>query len=152
MANYTSPLEEYIITIDLGTTLLKFGLFDYELNEKCMHSISYDLKINGKFIEFDALKYWELCLQGIKELILKSDINRNNIKVISLSSQAETLVPVDLHGYPLRNAISWLDSRSSLEVDIIKQKFDIEKAYRITGQPDIITTWPASKILWIKNN
>jgi sugar (pentulose or hexulose) kinase len=144
--------NKYIITIDLGTTLIKFGLFDKDLNEICIHSVSYDLKIDGNYIEFDALQYWQLCLNGIKELLLKSSINRKNVLTISLSSQAETIVPVDEDGRPLRNAISWLDSRSTMEVSAIRSEFNIEKAYSITGQPDIITTWPASKILWMKNN
>jgi xylulokinase len=144
--------NKYIITIDLGTTLIKFGLFDENLREICIHSLSYDLKIDGNYIEFDALQYWELCLKGMDELLLKSGINRKNAMVISLSSQAETIVPVDINGNPLRNAISWLDSRSAGEVDAIRREFDVEKAYGITGQPDIITTWPASKILWMKSN
>ena len=144
--------NKYIITIDLGTTLIKFGLFDENLREICIHSLSYDLKIDGNYIEFDALQYWELCLKGIDELLLKSDINRKNVITISLSSQAETIVPVDVNGTPLRHAISWLDSRSAGEVDAIRREFDMGKAYGITGQPDIITTWPASKILWMKNN
>lgn len=126
--------NKYIITIDLGTTLIKFGLFDKNLNEICIHSVNYDLKIEGIYIEFDPIQYWHLCLKGINELLLKAAISRKNVITISLSSQAETIVPVDINGNPLRNAISWLDSRSVMEVNTIRRKFDIEKAYSITGQ------------------
>jgi len=145
-------MEKYILSLDLGTTLLKLGLFNTNLKEICSHSVEYKLDISSRFIEFDADDYWYKCKKGILDLISKSKINQSRIESISLSSQAETLVVLDKNGKPLRKAISWLDSRSTEECNILKNNFKINRGYRITGQPDIITTWPVTKILWLKRN
>jgi len=145
-------MEKYILTIDLGTTAVKFGLYNSRLEEICKHSTKYSLDINSEFIEFDVEEYWSICKKGIQDLLLKSKINSKKVASISLSSQAETLVILDREGKPLRKAISWLDSRSGEECNILKDNFDIDDGYKITGQPDIVTTWPITKILWIKRN
>jgi len=145
-------MGKYILAIDLGTTIVKFGLYDSCLSEICNHSLKYDLDINSNFIEFDAEKYWNTCKQGILELLLKSKIGPKRVISISLSSQAETLVVLGSNGKPLIKAISWLDSRSSNECRILKDNFSIDDGYKITGQPDIVTTWPITKMLWIKRN
>ena len=62
------------------------------------------------------------------------------------------MIPVDRDGKPLRRAIVWLDNRSGEEARIIEGAFGIEKIYRTTGQPEVVPTWPATKILWMKRN
>lgn len=145
-------MDKYILTIDLGTTEVKFGLYNSTLKEICSHSLKYDLDMDSNFIEFDAEKYWHTCKKGMKELISKSKISSKKVASISLSSQAETFVILDNDGKPLRKAISWLDRRSSDECKILKDNFNVDDGYKITGQPDIVTTWPITKILWIKRN
>ncbi len=145
-------MKEYFITIDLGTTLLKFVIFDEELKELSSHSIGYDLEIIGDFVEFDAEDYWQKCMKGISAVLAKSGVDPKKVFSIIISSQAETLVILDKEFNPLRKAISWLDSRSNAECKEMKSDFDINEGYAITGQPDIITTWPITKMLWLKKN
>ncbi len=145
-------MEKYIITLDLGTTIIKFGIFSSNLRTICIHSIKYKLNIDNGFVEFDAEKYWRTCKKGIMDLLSKSKINPREVVSISLCSQAETLVVLDKNNKPLRKAISWLDNRSQNECNILKANFDIDKSYKITGQADIITTWTITKILWIKKH
>ncbi len=145
-------MKKYIITIDLGTTKVKFGLYNSRLEEICEHSIKYRLDTNSEFIEFDVEEYWHACKKGIQDLLSKSKINSKKVASISLSSQAETLVVLGREGKPLRKAISWLDSRSGEECKILEDSFNIDNGYRITGQPYVVTTWPITKMLWIKRN
>jgi xylulokinase len=145
-------LKKYIITLDLGTTIIKFGLFNSNLKIVCIHSTKYKLDRDNGFVEFDAEKYWHICRKGIMDLLSKSKINPKEVVSISLCSQAETLVVLDKNNKPLRKAISWLDSRSKKECDILKANFDIDMSYKITGQSDIIATWTITKLLWIKNH
>ena len=42
--------------------------------------------------------------------------------------------------------------RAIAEADAIKDKFGNKLVYEITGQPEITAGWPASKVLWLKNN
>ena len=145
-------MEKYIITLDLGTTIIKFGIFSSNLETICIHSTKYELATDNGFVEFDAEEYWHICRKGIMDLLSKSKINPKEVVSISLCSQAETLVVLDKNNKPLRKAISWLDRRSKNECDILKANFDIDKSYKITGQADIIATWTITKLLWIKNH
>lgn len=142
----------HIITIDLGTTNIKVGIYDSELKELCIRSLKVEYISENNSVEFDTEGYWDICKRGIKEVIEKSGIDPGNILTISLTGQAESLVLLDSSHRPLRKGISWMDSRSLKECEILKRNFDVEIGYNITGQPDIIPTWPITKILWIKRN
>lgn len=145
-------MDKYILAIDLGTTLIKFVLFNRDLALICEHSMSYRLDTKTEFIEFEAQNYWNRLQKGIGEILQKSGIDSKRVASISLSSQAETLVLLDQDNQPLRKAISWLDNRSQSECQQIKNQFSPEESYHITGQPEVITTWPVTKIIWIKKN
>ncbi len=145
-------MKKTILAIDLGTTIIKFVLFGREFEVIGEHSKNYQLESEGDFIEFDAEGYWNTIKEGIKELIRKSEIDAQAVASIALSSQAETLVLLDKDHRPARKAISWLDNRSQDQCGRIREKFDPKDAYAITGQPDVITTWPITKILWIKEH
>jgi sugar (pentulose or hexulose) kinase len=74
------------------------------------------------------------------------------INLIFLSNQAKTLFILDRNGEPLRKAISWLDNCSQKESRILKNEFDENVGYRKICQPYIVTTWPMTKILWLRQN
>ncbi len=136
-----------LLGLDYGTTSLKAALF----NEKgeMLHSISYDYTLitDDDFVEFPAEKYYELLVSAIEEMSEKYEIS-----ALAIDTQCETLILADSEGNSLCNAIVWLDNRAHKEADYIKECFGNEKVYSVTGQPEITATWPASKLLWIKNN
>ncbi len=145
-------MGKYILTIDLGTTNIKVCLFDANLHDVAVSSLDVGYSTENGFVEFDPERYWELCKKGVADAIKKSDVNKKDIVSISLTGQAESLVVLDKNLRPLRNGISWMDTRSHKECETLKRNFDISKGYTITGQPDIISTWPITKILWLRNN
>ncbi|MGQ9617248.1 MAG: FGGY-family carbohydrate kinase, partial [Spirochaetota bacterium] len=145
-------MERYIVSVDLGTTNIKTGVYNSSMEELSLHSTGVNYVTDGKFVEFDPEGYWGLCKEGIKNAIIKSKIVPARVVAIALSGQAESLVLLDRKLNPLRKGISWMDSRSQEECKLLKEAFDINEGYRITGQPDIIPTWPLTKMLWIKRN
>jgi xylulokinase len=48
--------------------------------------------------------------------------------------------------------IVWLDNRAVDEAAAIAGRFGTEAMFRISGQPEVVPTWPACKILWVKRN
>lgn len=144
---------EYILGIDAGTSSFKAVLFDTRGIEIASATYEYELNYLGaERIELDPEKYWEACKSVIKEILSKWHGNIQDIKALSIASQGETLIILDSKGNPLRPAIVWLDNRAVKEADEIKEVFGVKFTYEITGQPDIVPTWPAAKILWIKRN
>lgn len=137
----------YLLGIDVGTTSLKAAVFDE--NAVCRKTITkdYTLIVNGDFVEFPADEYWKLTQEAIDEIASEFDIY-----AMSIDTQCETLIVTDKDGTPLDNAIVWLDNRAAKEADKIKEAFGEEMVYNKTGQPEITATWPASKLLWLRNN
>ncbi len=141
------------IAIDLGTTNIKVAAFDDQLTNLGIESENVIYEKNDNFVEFNADTYFETVLASIQRCCQKYfKTSPYPIRQIILTGQAESLVVIDRKGKPIRNAISWLDMRSKDECDELKSKFDADTCYHITGQPEIIPTWPITKILWLKKH
>ncbi len=138
------------LSVDLGTTGCRSILFDQNL---CELSAAYEeyglITPKENWVEQDAQLWWELMVRTAQSAISQSDINPLEIKAISISSQSETLVPVDKDFKPLCNAISWLDNRTGEEVEEIVKDFGNDKICRVMGKP-ATTTYTLPKLLWLK--
>lgn len=142
-----------ILTFDIGTTSVKTTLFNEDLKAVAYSNEEYELITGGKgIVELEAEKYWEAVKSGIESIFRNSDINREDICVIAVTTQGETLIPLDSEGNALRNAIVWLDGRAAKESEFINEKYSKEKFYSRTGIPECTGLCPVSKLLWIKNN
>jgi xylulokinase len=145
-------MEKYIISLDLGTTNVKVVLYNSKLEEINIHSLKVKYSTKGDFVEFDPESYWVLCKESIKNSIKSAGIDPKSVVSMSITGQAEALILLDSKYRPLRMAISWMDERSKEECEILSSRFKREEGYRVTGLPEMITTVPISKILWIKRN
>ncbi len=142
-----------IIALDLGTTNIKVAAYSRDLKRIALESkaVSY-IQENG-FVEFDSEKYFAEIVGLVQSCVQKSLSSGNwHPEQLVITGQAESLVVTDARGTPLRNGISWLDMRSRDECDELSALFDKDTCYRVTGQPEIIPTWPLTKILWLKHN
>jgi xylulokinase len=143
----------YLLGIDAGTTGLKAVLFDEKGQEIAVGRAEYSLIMpQANAAELDANNYWIACIRAVSEILGKSKTDPTEIRALAISSQGETFVPVDRKCKPLRRAIVWLDNRSEKESEIIKSGFGIDTVFEKTGQPEVVPTWPATKILWLKRN
>ncbi len=141
------------ISIDLGTTNIKVAIFDDQLQNLGLESENVSYLRNNDFIEFNAEAYYATVISTIQRCYQKNLIPSSYlIHQIVLTGQAESLVAIDENGNPVRNAISWLDMRSKEECEELKRTFNPETCYKITGQPEIIPTWPITKILWLRKH
>jgi sugar (pentulose or hexulose) kinase len=138
------------LTIDLGTTNIKVGCFDSDFNQLSMQTVEVNYHRNKEIVEFEPEKYFESVVAALKNCVQAAGINY--VSRITLTGQAESLVILDKEGNPVRKAISWLDNRSVDQSNELSQFFGAEKCYKITGQPEMLATWPITKILWLKQN
>ena len=139
--------------IDAGTTSVKAALFDLEGNLLALDRQEYQIETPGpSVVELDAEVYWRACCRAVQSAIDKSGLSANEIKALAISSQGETLIPVDREGVPTRKAIVWLDSRAAKEAEAIGHAFDVDELYHRTGQPESTAIWPAAKILWLRQH
>ena len=142
-----------IIAIDLGTTNIKVAAYSDRLLQVGLESHNVVYERNGDFVEFDAEGYFDTIVRLVADCRAKAaPALGDGPAQLVLTGQAESLVVVGRDGKPLRGGISWLDMRSRKECAELAERFDADLCYRITGQPEIIPTWPLTKILWLRRN
>jgi len=142
----------YLCGIDNGTTGTKAMVFDLKGNVVGEDYREYKCEFpKPGWVDQDAEMLLASSCAALKSAIAKSGVNPKDIAAMGLSTQRCTMVPVDANCRPLRMAISWQDSRSTVECDWIKQNITPEKYYQETGLP-IATVWAYPTILWIRNN
>ena len=88
----------------------------------------------------------------MRQVVAQAGVAPAQIATLAISSQAETLVLLDAAGAVTRRVIVWLDNRATEEAAAIAEHFGTEAMFRVFGQPEVVPTWPACKILWVKRN
>lgn len=143
----------YLLTLDVGTTAVKAGLFSEKLELASFAIEEYSLLTpKTDFVEMDPNTYWEKTKDAIEVVLSKSEVNIPDIVSITCTTQGETLIPIGKNGKHLSNAVVWLDSRAKSEAEFISSGFDKKTIYAVTGLPEINGYCPISKVLWVKNN
>lgn len=146
-----NDMSDLILSIDLGTTALKAALFDFEGKLVANSTVEYSLLTpKTNWVEADPEVYFDSMKTALAEMKQTADLMA--IKAIGFSAQGETLFFVDENCKPLRNAIVWMDNRAVDEAEELRKKFGDKKCYEVTGQVSFEPCWPASKVLWVKNN
>lgn len=149
---YTDEVN-YVLGIDVGTTSVKGVLLNNEGVSLASAMKEYTLDSGPNDIcEIHPDVYWKITCQVIQELLIISKVNPELVKGLAFSSQGETLIVVDADGNPIRKAIVWLDNRSTIEAKEIEDKFGSQLIMDMTGQPEVVPTWPATRILWLRKN
>lgn len=138
------------IGIDLGTTNIKAAIYDARMKLIDRQQLEVEYIREDGFVEFDAKKYSEKLLTLLEKMLLDNSIN--SVAQIAFTGQAESLVILGENDTPLMNAISWMDERSTKECEVLDGIFSAEECEAVTGQQAVLPTWPATKILWLKNN
>lgn len=143
----------YILSLDVGTTSLKCVLFDSNGRPLASCLQEYDLiKPAPDIVELDCEVYWESACRAIRSTLRESGVDPQRIASVGITSQGETLTVLDKNGSPLRRSMVWLDNRAQAEAEDIASRFNLDEVYRITGQQEIIPTWTATRILWIRRH
>lgn len=143
-------MEEYILSIDQGTTSTRAILFD-KLGNNCFSSQREFEQIFPQpgWVEHDANKIWNSVIEVVQSLFIENNIVPEQIKGIGITNQRETTVIWNKHtGQPIYNAIVW-QSRQSQEIcDQIIEKGYTKLIHDKTGLV-INPYFSASKIRWL---
>ncbi len=105
--------KSYLLAIDNGTQSVRALLFDLEGN--LLGKGKVDLQAyysqHPGWAEQDPEYYWQSLGEACRLLWQQVDIDKRQIKGVSLTTQRGTIITVDAAGKPLRPAILWLDQR-----------------------------------------
>jgi len=139
-----------LVGLDLGTTALKCAAYALDGTLVASSTREYSLLTPSvQVVEVAASTYWTEYVAAVHDLLSHPNVDPRRVRAIGISAQGETLIPVDRDGAPTRNAIVWLDARASAEADELSSRFTDQELYEVTGQPSMLPTWPAAKVLWM---
>ncbi len=137
------------IAIDIGTTNVKCVLCGPGLRVVAQATEEYQTRNpRPSWAEQDPEDWWRGCVNTLRSVLSQSGIDPDEIKVISVSSQAPTVLPVDRDGKPLHPALIWMDRRSLSEIEILKETLGEERNYEINGNV-LDSYFNVSELLWM---
>jgi len=141
--------EQYIVGVDCSTTAAKAIVWDKDgaivaTGRQAMELLSP----KPGWAEQRAEGWWNATAEAIRKATRQIDTQK--ISAIGITHQRESFVPVSEKLTVLRNAILWLDSRASSQVEKLKQTAG-RKIQTITG---VFPNMSASnaKIMWLREN
>lgn len=139
----------YISVIDLGTGSIRNTIYD--LSGKILAVSKRGNPIlhpRPGWAEQDPVYWWK----AVRETFMELDPEiRSSIMAVSATSQREGIVPVNRQFKPLDNIIIWLDGRTQVQGNDIKEQLGEQEIYDITGLVHN-PVWSLAKILWIKEH
>lgn len=137
-----------ILTFDVGTTAIKTSLFGRDLSLTASRTDEYDLLTDGGRVELCPETYVETMIRAVAAL--GKDQPLAQVQAICLTTQGETMIPVDKDGTPLHNAVVWLDDRAEAQAGQISAAVDSKELYARTGVTDMNGFVPLAKLLWFR--
>lgn len=137
-----------ILSLDLGTTAIKVGLFATSGELMCLASRDQQLLFpQTDRVEQSLSNTWQLVCQGTSEVLLDQD--PGNISAIVITVQRGSVVPLGADGEPLMNLIVWMDQRGLTQVERLQSTLGNETYYNTSGHP-IVPITGVSKVLWLQ--
>ena len=143
----------YVLSLDVGTTSLKGVLFDSTGRQAAACLQEYDLlKPGPDLVELDCEVYWDSARQVIRDVLRQSQVDPQQIGAVGITSQGETLTVLDKDGHPCDARSSGSTIDRTRRPSRLAGQFSLDEVYRITGQQEMIATWTATRILWIRKH
>lgn len=139
--------------LDMGTTGVKAALFSPDGSMLGCGLAEYTLETPAPdIVELETEQYWRSAREAVSQALARAGLPPENIRAVSVTGQAETLITLDETGKPVRKAIVWLDNRAKEEAAELERTFGKEALFRMSGQTEMLPCWPAAKILWLKRH
>jgi len=140
----------YYLGIDIGTTNLKAVLVNDRFEIAAEESASYGLRfLEGGGVEQNPDDWWRGVRAAVGSLGRRG-IPLHEIRSLAVSGHGCALVAIDREGHPLRQAISSLDTRCSMQTEQIRQ-MSAAQIEEINGNGVGAFNFEP-KLLWIKQN
>jgi xylulokinase len=140
--------RELILGVDVGTSSVKVGVFDGDLNILAENKHSYMYTTSGKQVEMDGDMLFQSFLESLKPL--KGYLK--DVAAVGFSVLCPGLFCLTESGQLLRKGIIHLDRRSEKQGLEIAEKVGEDKFLKITGNLPYPGGMSVTSMLWIKEN
>ena len=146
-------MEQYIMSIDQGTTSSRAILFDKEgeIQGVAQREFKQYFTKSG-WVEHDANEIWTSVLAVMAEVINENEIDPEQIKGIGITNQRETTVIWDKKtGRPIYHAIVWQSRQTQHICNELKEQGH-EKTFRNKTGLLLDPYFSGTKVRWILDN
>jgi xylulokinase len=137
-----------VYAVDLGTTNVKVVCYDGTGRARGSAQAPMRYLRDGNQVVFDPAAVFDSVLDLIHRTAAEAGA-AGEAATIVVTGQAESLVLVDASDRAIGPGISWMDERSGDQAREIAEAFDPVTAFAITGEPEPVATWPATKLRWL---
>jgi xylulokinase len=125
--------RSYILVIDLGTSGPKVGLVDQQGQVPYSASAQVQLTfLPGGGAEHDPAEWWSTITACIRKVLQASGVPPAAILAVAVTSMWSVTLPVDEHGAPLMNVMSWMDTRGSPYNRALVKGFPNVQGYKLS--------------------
>jgi glycerol kinase len=151
--NNQEEMEEFILSLDQGTTSSRAIVFDRNGLPVAVSQKEFtQFYPKPGWVEHNAEEIWSTQVGVAHEAITKAGIESANIAAIGITNQRETTVVWNRKtGKPIYNAIVWQDRRTAGFCDQLKNEGKSRMILEKTGLI-IDAYFSATKVRWILDN
>jgi xylulokinase len=142
-----------ILTIDLGTTLLKFTLFDREGRLCGTRGIPSPVVTDkaGR-MELPVAAFEDALARGIAELREGDDGHLADVEAVTFATQTNSYVLLDGAGHALTPFVLWPDRRAAEIEREVCRRCEIPEFAATTGVPQVSLQFMVAKLLWTQRH
>lgn len=143
-------MENYILSLDAGTTSSRAIIFDHKGQTKGLAQYEFTQYFpKESWVEHDGVEIWETQLKAIKEALTNAQIKPEQIQAMGITNQRETTLIWDRNtGKPVYKAIVWQDRRTAHICEELKREGKEKQFYEKTGLL-LDAYFSGTKIKWI---
>ena len=139
-----------LLGIDLGTSNCKCVAFREDGQVIVQAAVSYTPYSSlPDWMEIDPELFWDAFVKTVRTV--SAWLSEDTVTALAVSSQGETIIPVDHSGIPVYPAIMNADNRAKPQVAELERRLGKRRIYDITGLP-LDTTFGGTKMMWLKEN
>lgn len=142
----------YLMGVDNGGTFSKAALFDEDGNQIAVASVpTVTITPKPGYTERDMNQLWEVNAQAIRECILMSGVESEEIAGVSFSGHGKGLYLIGVDGKPSYNGIVSTDARAWEYVEKWTADGTKEKIFPLSYQ-EILACQPVSLLAWFRDH
>ncbi|MGD8794848.1 MAG: FGGY-family carbohydrate kinase [Anaerolineae bacterium] len=144
---------DHVLAIDNGTQSVRALLFDLRGNLVARSYVELEPYFSEQpgWAEQHPEYFWDSLCQACHQLWADTDLPREAIAGLALTTQRSTLVNVDRQGQPLRPAIVWLDQRRTEGLDPVGGLWGL--AFRLVGMTETVAYLQAeAEANWLRTH
>jgi gluconokinase len=143
--------NEFILSVDIGTSATKAVLYGTDARSVAVIRKTNPILVpRGGWSEQDPQEVFKMVAEAIREAAAEIP-KGSKLLALTFSAQIYSVLAIDSSGDPLTNSLTWFDTRSAQDAQLLRGHPAAKDIHLRTGSP-VDAIYPLAKIHWIKRN